>query len=81
MRITVRFFAIARDQAGVSQSILHLEPGATVETAAKALAEQFPKLATLPPRVGYAVNQSYVDAKTVLREGDELAVIPPVSGG
>jgi molybdopterin converting factor subunit 1 len=81
MRITVRLFALIRDRAGVSQTILELTPGSTVTAAIESLARQFPAVETLLPRIGYAVNQSYVDRETVLHDGDELALIPPVSGG
>lgn len=81
MRITVRFFALIRDRAGVPQTDLVLAPGTAVAGAVKIIGERFPELAPLLPRIGYAVNQAYVDRTTVLRDGDELALIPPVSGG
>lgn len=46
-----------------------------------ALVARFPALARLPSPSGYAVNDEYVDAAQVLREHDEVALIPPVSGG
>jgi molybdopterin converting factor subunit 1 len=81
MHITVRFFALARDRAGVSQIELDFPPGASVANAAQRIAELFPELNALLPRIAFAVNQSYVDRSSVLRSGDELALIPPVSGG
>lgn len=81
MRITVRFFALIHDRAGVSQIDLALEPDATVESAARVIGERFPGIAAMLPRIGYAVNQSYVDRTQRLCDGDELALIPPVSGG
>ena len=81
MRITVRFFALIRDRSGFSQMELALEPGASVASAAEAIERQFPQLKSLMPRIAFAVNQSYVDRTTALCDGDELALIPPVSGG
>jgi molybdopterin converting factor subunit 1 len=81
MQITVRFFALTRDRAGVSQIELDLAPGASVANAIQRIAERFPELKSLLPRIALAVNQAYVDRTAVLRPGDELALIPPVSGG
>ena len=81
MRVNVKLFAILRERAGTSELVIHLRPGATVADAAETLAEKFPDLATFLPRIAFAVNQSYSKRETPLSEGDELALIPPVSGG
>jgi molybdopterin converting factor subunit 1 len=81
MLVTVRLFAILRERAGTSELVLHLRPGATVADASAQLAEKFPDLSAFLGRVAFAVNQSYVKPDAPLSEGDELAVIPPVSGG
>ena len=81
MTIPVKLFALVRDRAGASEATLVVPAGATVGDAAERLAERFPAAAGLLPRVAFAVNREYVPRSTVLRDGDELAVIPPVSGG
>ncbi len=81
MRIHVKLFAILRERAGVSELDIELRPGSTVVDAADALLQQFPHFSSFLPRVAYAVNQAYVKAHTALNDGDELALIPPVSGG
>ena len=81
MRITLKFFALLRDRAGVAELSLDLPDSADVSTAAAAIAEKDPILRDLLPRIAYAVNQEYVPTTTILRENDELALIPPVSGG
>lgn len=81
MTIHIKLFAVLRERASMSELTLELRPGATVVEAATALAERFPDLASFLPRVAFAVNQHYVKADTALEEGDELAFIPPVSGG
>jgi molybdopterin converting factor subunit 1 len=81
MTITVRLFAILREQAGVSEFTLQLPAAATVATARAALVQQHPALADLIARVAFAVNRTYAPLDTQLRDGDEVAVIPPVSGG
>ena len=60
---------------------LELPAGATAETAAAALAALHPGLLPLLPRVRFAVNEEFSPGATTLREGDRLALIPPVSGG
>jgi molybdopterin converting factor subunit 1 len=81
MTIHVRLFAILRDQAGVSELNLQLLPDSHITDAASQITERFPALAKYLSRSAYAVNQNYVSAQTLLHDGDELAFIPPVSGG
>ena len=81
MQIRVKLFALLRDRAGTSDSSLDLSDGATVSCAVDALRAKFPPTAELLPRCAFAVNQSYAALDHVLHDRDELAVIPPVSGG
>ena len=81
MRIRVKLFALLRDRAGTSELALDLDDGATVACAVDALRDRVSSIADLLPRCAVAVNQSYVPLDHVLRDRDELAVIPPVSGG
>jgi molybdopterin converting factor subunit 1 len=79
--IRVRLFALLREKAGTGEADLSLPDGATVGAAAEAVAARFPAVRDAASRAMYAVNQEYATAATVLRDGDELALIPPVSGG
>lgn len=81
MRIRVLFFAILKERLGRETCDLDLGPEATVTQALVALAAQHPQLAALLPRVQCAVNRQMTTSAQVLAEGDELALIPPVSGG
>ena len=81
MRIHVKLFAVLRERAGAAGLALDLAPGDTVAAAARAVARQCPAVAPHLPRVAYAVNESYARPDAVLHDGDELALIPPVSGG
>lgn len=81
MELRVKFFALARDRAGLSETTMVVEDRATVDAVATVISGRFPALRDLLPRVAFAVNQTYVDRSHVLNDGDELAVIPPVSGG
>ena len=81
MQIRVRLFALLRDRAGKSDINLNLEAGANASTAILQIAEQSPALKDLLPKAAIAVNREYVKPDHVLNDGDELALIPPVSGG
>jgi molybdopterin converting factor subunit 1 len=81
MRVNVKLFAVLRERAGMGELVLDLPDGETVAGASRSLAQQSPEIANYLSRVAFAVNREYVPRETVLREGDELAVIPPVSGG
>ena len=81
MKITIRLFAVLRERAGVSQLTLELPVGATVATAKDAVLQGYPQLADVISRAAFAVNRSYSSASAELRNGDELAFLPPVSGG
>jgi molybdopterin converting factor subunit 1 len=81
MRIRVKLFAIVKERAGVAELPLDLPDASDVAAAELALKEKFPAIGSFLRQAAYAVNREYVDAKTVLHDGDELAVIPPVSGG
>lgn len=80
--VTIRLFAILRERAGSSSLQLELPEGATVATALAALGREGP-LAGVIDRlsVQMAVNRNYADGDTPLHASDELALIPPVSGG
>ena len=76
MRVTVRLFAGLRERAGTGRQDLELRDGASVEDVWPALG-----LGDEPVGLVYAVNRTYVDRSQPLAEGDEVALIPPVSGG
>lgn len=81
MLVTVRLFAVLRDRAGAGELSLELPDGATAGGAVERLGERFPSLHDLLPRTAVAVNQEYAPRSAVLNDRDELALIPPVSGG
>ena len=82
MQIKVLFFAALADTLGVREQILALGPGARVADAWTELVRQHPVLtASGGPPVAFAVNLEYATSERLLSGGDELALIPPVSGG
>jgi molybdopterin converting factor subunit 1 len=81
MRVAVKLFAGARDLVKQSEVSLELPPGSDVAELRTVLAERFPQLAALAERSMMAVNSEYAGDPTPISEGDEIALIPPVSGG
>jgi molybdopterin converting factor subunit 1 len=82
MRVTVLLFAVLRERAGRDQIELSLPEGATVAQAVEALRSEdglADVIGRLPVRM--AVNREYADSGATLAPGDELALVPPVSGG
>ena len=82
MTVRLLFFAVLRDIAGTDMRELALADGTTARDVWQSLRGEFAKqLADYvqPPMI--AVNESYATPETVLRDGDELAFIPPVAGG
>ena len=83
MRVTVLFFASARELAGASECVVELEEGARTVALRAAVAKRFPLAKELVADVTLALNEDYVeiDADPELKDGDTVALIPPVSGG
>ena len=78
MNVTVRYFANMRDRMGRAEETLSIESnGITVQELWSRLAPQ----QGLPNNVLIAVNMEYTDASRVLKNGDEVAFFPPVTGG
>ena len=81
MTVRVKLFAILRDRAGTGAVELSLDDDATCAAALHAMNERYPALAPYLDRAACAVDQEYVSRDTVIHAGQELALIPPVSGG
>ncbi len=79
--IKVLFFASCRDLMGASEQKMTLTNGATVADLISTLASKHARFTDLAPSLMVSVNQAYVHRDVALREGDEVAFIPPVSGG
>lgn len=81
MRVRLLFFAVLRDIAGTAERDLDVAEGATPYDVWQSLRGSYPKLADYdkPPLV--AINEAYAPPGATLRDGDELAFIPPVAGG
>ncbi len=77
--VHVRLFASYREAAGTNRMDIPLASGGRVHDLLDLLSEQLPALVRAPGLV--AVNHAYVNPDTELHDGDEVALIPPVSGG
>ena len=74
-------FAAYRERVGRSETTLDMPEGATVGVLAEEMVRMYPGLIGDAARLVVAVNQEYRDHLYTLRDGDEVALIPPVSGG
>ena len=81
MRVQVLYFAAFRDAIGKDAETRELSDPATVADLWKALVGQVPFFARFPAMPPAAVNREYVGGQTTLRDGDEVAFLPPVAGG
>ena len=81
MRVHVLFFGRLKDLAGKSSDLLDLRDGASVRDVLQHYALQAPPLKELLPSLAVAVNQQYSGPETELNPDDEVALLPPVSGG
>jgi molybdopterin converting factor subunit 1 len=81
MQLEVRFFALYRERAGRSTGAVGLPEGATVADLTAEVRRLYPRLAPPEVNIVVAVNAEYATPDTVLRPGDEICLIPPVSGG
>jgi molybdopterin synthase sulfur carrier subunit len=81
MKVRLRMFAVLRERSGISETEIELADGATVAAALEEVGRRFAGIVDLLPRTAAAVNLRYVKPAALLHEGDELALIPPVSGG
>ena len=81
MRVTVRLFARLRDIAGASELARDVDAGATIGSVWRQLASEYPALGPYERSISSAVNADYARMDTPLSDGDEIAFLPPVSGG
>jgi molybdopterin converting factor subunit 1 len=81
MRVTVRLFARLRDLAGSGEVVRDVQAPATVQTIWRSLVADFPAIAEYERSMSVAVNADYSKMSAVVQEGDEVAFLPPVSGG
>jgi MoaE-MoaD fusion protein len=81
VRVKVLFFGQLRDVAGTAEESLDLPDGATVETVFERYASRFPRMRELGSSIVVARNQQFASSSSPVADGDEIAFLPPVSGG
>jgi molybdopterin converting factor subunit 1 len=81
MRVNVLLFAIYRDLAGADELQFEVPDGATVRDLLGRLRTRNDRLARLPAEPAVAVNRDYAALDARLRDGDDVALLPPVAGG
>ena len=80
MRLHILFFGILRDRFGEREDLQQF-PGGTVADLLHYYRVVAPEISSLWDTIAVAVNQQYAQSTTVLHDGDEIALLPPVSGG
>ena len=81
MHVTIRLFARLREMAGASELAREMPDGATAADAWSVLVGEFPSMRDYSRTVSCAVNEEYARLTAPLNDGDEVAFLPPVSGG
>jgi molybdopterin converting factor subunit 1 len=81
VRVTVKLFARLRDIAGAAELARDVAPGATIRSVWSELIREFPDLAGYERSISTAVNADYARMDQAVNDGDEVAFLPPVSGG
>lgn len=81
MKINVLFFASCKEAIGMKELVFDLDSGVTIAGIREKIIIKFPQLAGISRTLQFARNSEYVTEDTPLHDGDEVAVIPPVSGG
>lgn len=81
MRVRLLYFAVLRDITGKSEEIIDLPDGTRAQEIWERLRNRHDQLAGYEKPPMTAVNESYVSPDELLRDGDEVAFIPPVAGG
>ena len=81
MRVNIRVFARLRDIVGAAELDRDVPTGTTAQRLWEDLVEEFPDISIYTGSISTAVNAEYAKMETVLDDGDEVAFLPPVSGG
>lgn len=81
LKVTVKYFGSVKDESGTEQENLELEPGITVADAISSVKKRHEALRGRKGQILFALNQNYTSDDAILKDGDELALFPVVSGG
>ncbi len=81
MRVTIRLFARLRDLAGSGELTREIPAPATAQTVWRSLTSEIPSLGEYERTLSVAINAEYSRMAAAVKDGDEVAFLPPVSGG
>ena len=81
MDVKVRLFAGLKELVGGQEIVVPLDEGASLQDLEDELGRRYPRLKPLLPSLAFAVDEEYKTREHILRERDEVALIPPISGG
>lgn len=81
MKIKIKFFAAYRDVVGRQEIIMDVEEGSKLRDVVEELKRIYPRLSGFSDSIIASVNKKYAAEEVLLNEGDEIALLPPVSGG
>src|SRR5215472_3158549 len=81
MRIKVLLFGQLKDIVGRPEDSLEVQPGTSLSDLMARYSERFPRFKPMTGSIACSVNREYAPASAVLHEGDEVGLLPPVSGG
>lgn len=81
MILNLKFFASCREAVGIGGMTIELEEGANTAQLLEVVIKKFPQLSSQLQDISLAVNKMYIETDVVLNDGDEVAFLPPISGG
>jgi molybdopterin converting factor subunit 1 len=81
IKIILLYFAFLKDITGVEFDLLELPSGITVKSLMDIILEKYPRLTNIVNIIQISVNYKVVDRNTILKDRDEVALLPPISGG
>jgi sulfur-carrier protein len=81
VNVTVKLFAAYQEVYGKAEVSLEVPPGTTVGMVGDRIRSLHPTLQSLAAVTRYGVNLTFANAETIVQQGDEIVLIPPVSGG
>ncbi len=81
IRITVLYFANVKDITGVKKETMNLTPDTSIKKLLTNISSKYPAIKSILDVVKISVNYKMMEMNTILNDGDEVALLPPVSGG
>ncbi len=81
VNITILYFAFIKELTGVKADTMKLPYGSTIQNLLTNILNIYPQINSLIKSVKVSVNYKVVDKNTILKDGDEVALLPPISGG